>query len=152
MKAFTLLELILTMTVLMILAAVAFNSYYNFQLEIKVDEEANRIKQILRQVQQKAISGEQSAKWGVRFINATTSNQYYDVFYGDGYAAGTSTERYYLAEGIDFTSPASSSTLDAIFNKRTGTNSSSSAITISVKTQTSDIIKNVTITTKGLIQ
>jgi len=76
MKAFTLLELILTMAVLMILAAVAFDSYYNFQLEIKVDEEANRIKQILRQVQQKAISGEQSAKWGVRFVNATTSNQY----------------------------------------------------------------------------
>ncbi|MEK7481863.1 MAG: type II secretion system protein [Patescibacteria group bacterium] len=151
-KGFTLLELLLVMAILIILGTVAFNAYYNFQLEVKVDEEANRIKQILRQVQQKAISGEQNAKWGARFVNATSSDQYYDVFYGNSYSAGTSTDRYYLATGIDFTSPSSSSTLDVIFNKRTGINSSSSDITITIKTETSDIIKSVTTTARGLIQ
>lgn len=155
MKGFTLLELLLVMAILAILASFGFGFYYNFQLDVKINEEADRIKYVLRQTQQNAISGEYNSKWGVRFVNATTSipdNRYYDVFYGNTYENGTSTDRYYLAQGVDFVSPASSSTLDVIFNKRNGNSASSSDIVITIKTETSDITKSIIVTPKGLIQ
>jgi prepilin-type N-terminal cleavage/methylation domain-containing protein len=61
MKGFTLLEIILTMAILAILAAAGFGLYYGFQTNIKVDEEAQKISDILRQAQANAISGEQGA-------------------------------------------------------------------------------------------
>ncbi len=150
-KAFTLLELILVIGILSILATAGFNIYYNFQLNIKVEEEGNKIQSVLRQVQQKAISGEESSQWGIRFVYPQTGDQYYDAFWGANYSTGTTTERFYLSSGVEFTNPSASSTIDIIFNKRTGEVATSSPVIISVKTITSDIIKNITITPKGLI-
>ncbi len=151
MRGFTLLELILVIGILAILGTVGFNFYFNFQVDVKVDEEINRIQQILRQVQQKAVSGEEGAKWGIRFTNNTANDQHYDVFWGDSFSASTSTDIYYLPSGVVFTTPSSSSTLDVIFNKRTGESASSSIITITIQTETSDVSKSVSVTPKGLI-
>ncbi len=151
MRGFTLLELILVIGILAILGTVGFNFYFNFQIDVKVDEEINRIQQILRQVQQKAVSGEEGANWGIRFVNNTTDDQHYDVFWGNSFSSGTSTDSYYLPSGVIFTTPSSSSTLDLIFNKRTGESSSSSIITITIQTETLSVSKSVSITPKGLI-
>ena len=81
MRGFTLLELILVIGILAILGTVGFNFYFNFQVDVKVDEEINRIQQILRQVQQKAVSGEKREQsGGIRFTNNTANDQHYDVF------------------------------------------------------------------------
>ena len=151
MRGFTLLELILVVGILAILGTVGFNFYFNFQIDVKVDEEINRLQQVLRQIQQKAVSGEEGAKWGIRFVNNTADDQHYDVFWGDSFSAGTSTDIYYLPSGVIFTTPSTSSTLDVIFNKRTGESASSSIVTIIIQAETSDVSKSVSITPKGLI-
>lgn len=150
-RGFTLLELILTIGILAILAAAGFSAYYNFQLGIKVEEEGNRIQSVLRQAQQKAISGEENSQWGIRFVYPQAGEHYYDIFWGANFSTGTTTERIYLSSGVVFINPAASSTIDVVFNKRNGEMATSSPIIISVKTTTSDISKNITITPKGLI-
>lgn len=152
MKGFTLIELILTIAILAILSGIAFNIYSNFQLNVKADEEINKIKSVLREAQAKAMSGENSASWGVRFFHPASGSQYYELFWGNSYAVGTTTESYFLQSGVDFVSPASEENLDVIFVKRTGGSASSSAITVSVKTSVSDITKSVSVTPKGLIE
>ena len=153
MKAFTLLELILTMGILAILATAGFGLYYNFQTNVKVDEEAGRIYGALRQTQSKAISGEEGEKWGVRFVYPQSGDSYYDLFWGANYVNATTTERNFLETGIVFTNPAASSTLDVIFNRRSGSlSNSSSTLIISIKTETSDMIKNISIMPQGLIK
>lgn len=151
MKAFTLIELILAIAVLAILGGVAFNIYSNFQWDVKIDEEANRIKYVLRQAQAKAISGENNASWGVRFVYPAVGDQYYDFFWGNDYSTGTTTDNYFLPAGVIFTNPSASSNLDVIFNKRSGHSASSSVITISIKTAISEITRNISVSPKGLI-
>lgn len=151
-KAFTLIELVLAIAILGILGGITFNIYSNFQLDVKIDEEANRIKYVLRQAQSKAINGENSASWGVRFVYPAVGDGYYDFFWGNSYLTGTTTDRYFLPTGVIFTNPPSGSDLDIIFNKRTGESASSSAITVSIKTAVSEITKNISVSIKGLIE
>ena len=129
-----------------ILGTVGFNFYFNFQVDVKVDEEINRIHQC--QVQQKAVSGKEGAKWGID-LPIIPNDQHYDVL-GRQFSASTSTDIYYLPSGVVLRL-SSSSTLDVIFNKRTGESASSSIITITIQTETSDVSKSVSVTPKGLI-
>ena len=151
-KAFTLIELILTIAILGILSGIIFNIYSNFQWDVKIDEEANRIKYVLRQAQSKAITGENNASWGVRFVNPLSGAQYYNLFWGDSFAVGTTTDQNFLSSDIMFINPSSGLNLDVIFNKRSGNSASSSAITVSIKTTVSDITKNISVSPKGLIE
>ena len=141
------------MGILAILATAGFGLYYGFQTNIKVDEVAGNIAAVLRYARANSISGEQGAQWGVRFIYPETGESYYDLFWGASYIVATTTERNYLPTGVIFTSPAASSTLDAIFSRRSGNlANSSSTITITVKNEAGDIVKNVAIKPNGLIQ
>lgn len=151
MRAFTLIELILVIGILGILSGIGFNVYYNFYANVKVDEEANKIVEVLRGTRQKAINGENLSAWGVRFAYPTSSDSYYDVFEGTSYSSGTSTDKYYLPNGVSFVNPSASSTIDAVFNVRSGGVSTSSNISITVRSIIASSTKNITITPKGLI-
>ena len=151
-RAFTLIEIILVIAVLSILGGIAFNIYSNFQWDVKIDEEANRIKYVLRQAQAKAINGENGSSWGLRFFHPASGAQYYELFQGNSYAVGTTTESYFLSGGTEFVNPASGSNIDVVFIKRTGILSGGSAITLTIKTSISDIERNISISLKGLIQ
>ncbi len=141
------------MGILAILATAGFGLYYGFQTNIKVDEAANNIAVVLRHARANSIFGEQGTQWGVRFVYPQTGDSYYDVFWGENYASATTTERDFLTTGVIFTNPAASSTLDVIFSKRSGNlASSSSTITITVKNEAGDIVRNVAIKLNGLIQ
>jgi prepilin-type N-terminal cleavage/methylation domain-containing protein len=153
MRGFTLLEIILTMSILAILATAGFGLYYGFQTNIKVDEVASNIATILRHARANSISGEQGAKWGVRFVYPQTGDSYYDVFWGENYASATTTERDFLTTGVIFTNPAASSTLDVIFSRRSGSlANSATTLTVSIKNEAGDIVKNVIIEPNGLIK
>jgi len=152
-KGFTLLEIILTMGILAILATAGFGLYYGFQTNIKVDEVAGNIATILRHARANSISGEQGAQWGVRFVYPQTGDSYYDVFWGENYASATTTERSFLTTGVIFTNPAASSTLDVIFSRRSGSlENSTTTLTVSIKNEAGDIMKNIIIEPNGLIK
>lgn len=152
MKGFTLLEIILSLGILAILATAGFGIYFGFQGSVRVGEESEKIADILRQARSNAISGENSAKWGVRFIYPEVGESYYDFFWGENYGVATTTERNYLPTGVIFTNPAASSTLDAIFNRRSGALTVTSTITITVKNEAGDIVKDIIVEPNGLIK
>lgn len=152
MKAFTLLEIMIVIAILAILGSAGFGSYYNFQANVKTDEEANRITEVLREARQNAVAGVDLTNWGVRFVYPTSSaSQYYSLFEGTSFSAGTTTETFYLPTGVTFVKPSVSSTLDIIFNPRSGVSASSSDITISVNSAAVSSTKSILITTRGVI-
>lgn len=151
MKAFSLLELLLVIGILVILGAVVSPFLFGGKTSIEVEEEAKKIAGVLRLAQNKAMSREEGLSWGVHFDNITSTEPFYDFFKGDSYVAGTSTERYYLSNNIIFQAPASGTTTDAIFSKRSGSLSVNATATIAVKSVSPEIIKTITISPNGRI-
>lgn len=77
----------------------------------------------------KSISQLNGSAWGMRVVNSA-SVQKYEVFEGSSYASGTIAGVYPLTEGVRFSNPSSSSTLDIAFSKVTGALSGNQIVSI----------------------
>ncbi|MEK7520136.1 MAG: FISUMP domain-containing protein, partial [Patescibacteria group bacterium] len=150
MRGFTILELLITLAIIAIFAAVAGINLLSFQRSATLESAARDIVGNLRLAQGKAMAGAdgngdgQRDAWGIRFTN--DANDRYEMFYGNTYNAGAVTTTLYLPSGTAFTDPAESGNKDVIFTKRTGTttpaviivaasdNSQSRTITLGVST------------------
>lgn len=131
MKGFSLVELLLTMAIMSILAAVAFASYAGFKNKQSVEAEVMEIKAIIRETMELAKSQADGSGWGIRFTNPTgTDNDYYEIWKGTSYASGTVTRRMNLGSNMQFTDPANGAVKDFIFQKATGLLAASSSVTV----------------------
>lgn len=148
---YTLLELILVIGILVIVSSIGSAFLFGQKLSTEVEEEAKKIASVLRTAQSKAINLEENSAWGVHFDNVTASAPFYDSFRGTNYAASTSTERYYLSENMIYQSPASGTSTEVIFNKRSGTVTASATTTITIRSTSPQITKNITIGTNGRV-
>lgn len=151
-NGFSLLEILLVIGILIILGSVAFSSFINYQIVIEADEEANRIRSLLRSAQGKAISFEENSQWGVHFSNPSAGSSSYELFVGSTYP-GIIKETVYLSSRFIFTHPAIDTTQDIMFQKRSGKSTSSTAITITIAPKSGqDQTRNITVTSEGTIQ
>ena len=149
MRGFTLLELLIVISILAVLSAIGSGFYINYVRDSEVSSAANNIISDLKSTQAKSITGEDDRKWGIRFINAR--DDYYEIFstptdYSD--PAKTVQLTVYLSGGVYFTQPAESSNSTVIFNKIKGTTGSNASITIS---SSSNRAKTANVTTLGNI-
>lgn len=147
---FSLLELLLVMAILAIIGSLSSAFLFGQKLSTELEEEARKILSVLRLAQNKAVTLEQNSSWGVHFDN-TGPDPFYDMFLGSSYAGATTTERFYLAAGIEYTSPAAATSTDAVFNKRSGELLSSATTTIAIKTSAQNQTKSVIIAPNGRI-
>ncbi len=129
-RGFTLLELLITMSVLVILSVAAIGDYSSYAGNSQLDAAAKGILFDLRNARERALNGESFLHWGIHF-DGTNNN--YQIFssptnYADAGTVILSTT--YLTSNVIFTTPASGVTLDIIFNRISGATSAAS-ITIS---------------------
>lgn len=150
-KGFSLLEVLLVIGVLSIIATAVSPFLFGGKTSIEVEEEAKKIAGVLKIGQNKAMTLENGSAWGVHFNNITPSSPFYDIFEGNDYATGTSTDRYYLFNNIIFQSPASGASTTAIFNKRSGNLLSGASTTITIKSLSPEITNSVIIMPNGRI-
>lgn len=114
------IEIIISMAILAAIGVVSIAYLGGYRRSVSIDSEAEKITAYLRQVQNKAMSGESGINWGVHFVNPQTGDDYYAIFRGSSYSADASDETIYLSKQAQFSDPAASSTKDIVFQRITG--------------------------------
>ena len=151
-NGFSLLEILLVLGILVILVAAVSSSFISYQVVVEADEEANRIRSMLRSAQGKAINLEDNSQWGVHFSNPVAGSPLYELFAGASYP-GTIKETTYLSSRLMFINPAVNSTQDIMFQKRSGKSTNSATIVITIAPQSGQPqTRNISVTGEGNIQ
>lgn len=146
LKSFTLLEVLIVISILAILTTLVTGFYRNYAKNVELDAVAKEIIAELKFAREKAIAGEDDRYWGIHFINSTSDS--YELFSNTSasYTGATITQTIFLPGAIIFTTPGEGVNLDVIFNKITGT-TNANAITITSENNS----KTITATSIGNI-
>ena len=138
-KAFTLIELIISIGILAILAGVGFINIVNYKHRQDLTSTTQEIIEVVRNAQNRSLSQEATStagtggRWGVYFENPTGSgNDFYELFKGTSYAGGTVVSKSVLPSNTQFEEPASGSSSTIIFSPITGLPNASATIKISL--------------------
>jgi len=151
-RGFTMLEILITITVISIIGTAAGISLITYYRTASVEAAAKDIVGELRLTQGKAISGEdgnldgQRDAWGVHFSNS--ANDTYEVFYGNTYDLIFVKKTIFLPSAVKFTTPIESSSSDVIFTPITGT---TTAATVVITTQDGSQTRTITVDANGRI-
>lgn len=120
MKGYTLIEILITMTILAAVAAVGSISLFNHYSYQNLNISANEIVATLRQAQGNSLTQQNGEQWGVHFLNATTTQGLFQLFRGSDFASSTLVSSQELPIGIQFIDPVSGTSEDVVFSKITG--------------------------------
>ena len=145
----TLIEVIISVTILVIVSATTFGYLGGYRRGVDVNTETEKISSYLKQAQSRARNGESGVAWGVHFVNQS-GQSYYQLFQGASYNANSIVETIYLTNNVTFTNPANSSTKDIIFQRISGWPVATSSIAIVSKTN-GNITKTISINSLGVI-
>ena len=138
---FTLLEALLVIAILAVVGVAGVGYYRNYVKASELEQASRTIIFDLRQVQAKAIAGEDAKNWGIRFWNVAGSDYYEKFLTLSNYSSGTVKETTYLPGSVTFNTPP---TVDVIFTRIQGTTSPNATIIIQSEGRTKDM--NVTTT------
>lgn len=94
------MELIITMAIISVLAVGGTAAYKGFFLNNQLDGAAQKTVAALKNAQNKAISGENNSNWGINIVHATSSDDYYQLYYGTSTSVGTSTATTYYPSSV----------------------------------------------------
>lgn len=149
-KGFSLLELLIVISILVALTTGGTGFYQNFMRDVEIKTVARTISADLRTARAKSMARTDDLKWGIRFVNTSTASHYYEIFstptdYTSASKSVSATTT--LSKGITFSDPSSDTTRDIIFYKVAGTTTASSVGVIS----TSGGTQTVTVSALGTI-
>lgn len=120
-SGFTLIELLVTVAISSVVMVTGFVYLGGYRTEQNLKNSANELLAAVKNTQTLSKSQQDGKKWGVHFVNTTSSaGQSYTVFSGTSFAGGTVSRTYPLRRNVSFSNPWASSTLDLIFNTITG--------------------------------
>ncbi len=149
-NGFSLLELLISIAIIGFLGAIGFVFMANYRGSVSLDSEANKLTSYLRQTQNRAMTGEDLSSWGIHFVNPSgEGGDYYAIFKGVSYSSTGTVETIYLSKNAKFNNPTDNTSKDVVFQRITGT-TSSSTITIASKFR-SDLTKDIIINPLGQI-
>ncbi len=148
-KGFTLIELIITTTIVIALTIGASISILSYKNNQDISLEANEIVAALRGAQNNSLSREGGTQWGVYFEN-TTSSAFYVIFSGSAYSATTTYTKKVLPSNVQFNKPAIASSSSVVFSPITGMPNAALLIQISL-INNPDVARTITVDANGVI-
>jgi len=120
MKAFTLIELVITLGILVLLSGVGFIFIANYKNNQSATSTGQEISIVLRNAQNRSLSQESGNRWGVHFVNPSSGGDFYDLFKGASYSTGELVSRSALPAGVQFVIPSDGSSSTVIFSPVSG--------------------------------
>ncbi|PJA41746.1 hypothetical protein CO177_00785, partial [Candidatus Wolfebacteria bacterium CG_4_9_14_3_um_filter_37_9] len=78
-KAFTLIELLITIGIIAVVSTVAFLNLFSYRGNQDLDLTSREIAIILRNAQDRSISQESSSRYGIHFENSVSNGGFYDL-------------------------------------------------------------------------
>jgi len=128
-RGFTLIEIIITISIIAILAAVAFVQYQTFQKSIELTTESEKLITTLQLARDNTISSEGGQQYGVH-----VESDKYTLFAGDTYSESANTnEVTELSDDIEIYSINIAGGSDVIFERISGETTNSGSITLRIK-------------------
>ncbi len=119
-SGFTLVELLISITIMVILAGVSFINVVNYKNRQEITSNVQEIVTVLRSAQDRSLSQEGGSRWGIHFENPAEAMDFYELFRGISYSSGIVVSRSVLSSDIQFDSPAAGSSSTVIFSPITG--------------------------------
>ena len=144
MRGFTLIELLTILGITAILGSVGFISLQGFQAENLLDLTARELLADLRDAQQRSISQDQGAQWGVHLEATVSGADFYQVFSGPDYSGGTILKTVFVPASLKFISPVEGATDNVIFNRVTGESTVAHSIIIALAGNTA-VARSITV-------
>lgn len=149
-RGFTLIELLVVISIVAVLAGVVTVNFFGTRNRIVFESQVAKIAADLQSTRERSRVQEGGEQWGIHFENpAGAGSDFYDIWRGASYAAGTTTSHSVLSPGVEFTTPGPSSTLDVVFAKATGLPTASS--TINIQSIQSNATATIKINTQGRV-
>jgi len=132
MKAFTLIELVITLGIIVFLSGVGFLFILSYKNNQSINSASQGIVAVLRNAQNRSLSQEGGGRWGVHFENPASGNDFYNLFQGSDYSGGVVVSQTGLSSGVQFDAPVSGSSSTVIFSPVTGLPDNSLTVKISL--------------------
>lgn len=148
---YTLIELLIVLGIGVILGTVGFINYTGYGSERRLEGVVDGIAATLRHTQSRSVAQEDGKQWGVHFENPSSGADFYQIFSGDTWAAGTREVRRPLGRPVVFVAPTTGNSIDVIFTKRTGT-TTAATITLALSSATTTTQKSITVNAQGNIE
>lgn len=128
-KGYTLAELLIVISIVMVLALVSLASFVNRRNRSQLTTTTSAIAGLLREAQSRAVSQDSSASWGVHFENGDTP---FFALFSEPYSTSTLTGHHALPAWVGYatSSISSGSSAEIIFSQISGASSGSSSISI----------------------
>lgn len=145
-SGFTLIELIMVLTIMAVLAAIVFSSFIKWRDSNSLSKDTETIISVLRQARNQTLSSKNSSVYGVRFATTTVT-----LFAGTNYSVSTTTNKVFnLGKGNILTITLAGNGKDVVFQRLTGETSQNGTVVISSPRLTT--IKTITIYKTGVTE
>ncbi|MCS7184067.1 MAG: hypothetical protein NZ866_01825 [Patescibacteria group bacterium] len=117
--AFSLLEVILVISIFFILGIGLYQNIFNISLDYQnLKNDSELITNLLIKARQKSILGEENSSWGIYFENTTTDSFY--LFQGINFSTSAYFQKFNLSFNNKFLFPQEGSTTQVFFTKFNG--------------------------------
>jgi prepilin-type N-terminal cleavage/methylation domain-containing protein len=139
---FTLLEILLVVSILAIVTTVGIGVYRNLAKRVEFEDAKAVFISDMKHARAAAMSGESGLSWGIHVENGADDT--YAIFSGLSYASGTIDSTMTLPVGVTWVSPSEGTSTDIVFSRVTGT---TTAATVTMAS--GDTLQTITITAVG---
>ena len=149
-KGFSLIEIIISISILAIMSSSAFIWFVNYQRQTELDSASKIITSALRDAQSRSISGRDNKKWGVLFDRG---NNKFILFRdeGSGYATAIVKEENYLSQFTEIDESSLAEGCDEIIFINSKGNTAKNCVIKIVDSSNANNFRNISITSVGLI-
>ena len=146
-KAFTLIELLIVIGIMIVLATVSFLSLASYRQQQTIRLASQSLTTFIRDAQAKSVSQESGLQWGVRFYTQPAGRAAYYLFTDPTTPLNTVA----LPGGVEYDPAMGALPKDVVFSRITGLPSPPTTIILRLTNQTA-VTRTITINAQGTIQ